>query len=166
MITLTNDWHGSTTRIRAKIGDLLNEDQVKRIGKCLCSITDCGCSDDTGTRGDQDYGLNIVEIGDRGLRTSDTYRVVARKLRYHQDNAYNTIYCWTDMGGGHGKWTEVVSTGDRASLERSWRLLDQRFVVVWGHTDIGPPEGPPSREDMARIERHNVASAKVRFNVT
>ena len=80
--------------------------------------------------------------------------------------AYNTIYCWTDMGGGHGKWTEVVSTGDRASLERSWRLLDQRFVIVWGHTDIGPPEGPPSREDMARIERHNVASAKVRFNVT
>ena len=81
MITLRNNFHNSSTRIRAKIGDLLDEAQVKRIGKRLCSSRGCGCSDDTGTRGAQDYGLEIVDIGDRGLRTSDTYKVVARNQR-------------------------------------------------------------------------------------
>jgi len=76
MITLTNDFHGTSTQIRAEVGDTLNETQVKRIERRLCpSYSSCGC---TPIRGRQDYDLDPVGLEWDGNIERTIYRVVKR----------------------------------------------------------------------------------------
>ena len=73
MITLTNDFHNTTTKIRAVVGDTLNELQVQRIKRRLCPYSDCVC---TPIRGRQDYDLDPVGLEWDGNIERTIYRVV------------------------------------------------------------------------------------------
>ena len=75
MITLTNDWHDTSTQIRAKVGDRLNGTQVKRIERRLCPYSDCVCQP---IRGNQEYGLDYVGYEWHGNVQRNVYRVVNR----------------------------------------------------------------------------------------
>ena len=59
MVTLTNDFHGSSTRTHS---GLVTASNVDRIRNTLCGIADCCCGDSLGTRGKQD--ATIQEMGD------------------------------------------------------------------------------------------------------
>ena len=43
MITLTNDFHNTSVRLRANIGDYLSPSQIKRAARILCPVSDCCC---------------------------------------------------------------------------------------------------------------------------
>jgi len=75
MITLTNDWHNTSTQIRANVGDRLNETQVRRIERRLCPYSDCVCQP---IRGKQDYDLDPVGREYDGNIERTIYRVVSR----------------------------------------------------------------------------------------
>ena len=57
MITLKNNFHNTETKIRANVGDILTEIQVKRIERRLCPYSECGC---TPVRGKQEYNLDPI----------------------------------------------------------------------------------------------------------
>jgi len=55
MITLTNDFHNTSVRLRANIGDHLSDSQIKRAARVLCPVSDCCCGqNELNTRGRQD----------------------------------------------------------------------------------------------------------------
>ena len=55
MITLTNDFHGTSVRLRASLGDYLSDSQIKRAARVLCPAADCFCGHgELNTRGRQD----------------------------------------------------------------------------------------------------------------
>ena len=56
---LTNDFHQTTTTVRAKKGDYLSPAQVKRIKRRLCPWHDCTCSGALGLRGPQPEKSNL-----------------------------------------------------------------------------------------------------------
>ena len=73
MITLSNNFHGTTVRIRACIGDTLTPSQVKRCRRVLCGIKGCMCGGPLSERGQQydatgkpfdviATGMNIVRL--------------------------------------------------------------------------------------------------------
>jgi len=61
MITLTNNFHGTSANIRAAIGDELTASQIKRAKRELCGIHGCTCSGPAGARGKQS-GLSLEQI--------------------------------------------------------------------------------------------------------
>jgi hypothetical protein len=61
MITLTNDFHNTSVRIRATDGDAVSKATVQRVRKALC-CKDCTCSGVDGTRG-SDYRIEEVSQG-------------------------------------------------------------------------------------------------------
>lgn len=55
MITLTNDYHHTSVRLRANVGDYLTTNQIKRAAQVLCPAADCFCGHgDVNSRGRQD----------------------------------------------------------------------------------------------------------------
>lgn len=59
MITIRNNFHNTSIRLRANIGDELTPAQIKRAKHTLCGITGCTCSGDAGERGEQD-GFELI----------------------------------------------------------------------------------------------------------
>jgi len=53
MITLRNDFHNSTVRLHAQLGDELTPAQIKRAKNTLCGISGCACGGALGQRGRQ-----------------------------------------------------------------------------------------------------------------
>ena len=53
MITLTNDFHGTSCRVNTEVVLVLSPTQRKRAWRKLCGMRECSCSDGTGTRGIQ-----------------------------------------------------------------------------------------------------------------
>ena len=50
MITLTNDFHNTKAAIRAKVGETVSEDTIRRVSRKLCPWSDCTCGLEDGTR--------------------------------------------------------------------------------------------------------------------
>ena len=61
MITITNNFHGTSVNLKANIGDELTESQVKRARKQLCGVSGCTCWGMLGNRGKQD-GFTVEQI--------------------------------------------------------------------------------------------------------
>lgn len=62
MITLTNDFHKTSVRVHAEIGDILTRTQMRRITKKLCGSKGCKCGVVRGVQ-DQPNG-DVINIGD------------------------------------------------------------------------------------------------------
>ncbi len=63
MITFTNDFHNTSVRLRAGLGDYLSDSQIKRAARVLCPAADCFCGHgEINTRGRQDDGF-VIEFG-------------------------------------------------------------------------------------------------------
>ena len=63
MITLTNDFHSTSVRLRSKIGDTLSDSQIKRAALALCPFKDCICGrTSANVRGRQD-GFIVEQLG-------------------------------------------------------------------------------------------------------
>ena len=54
-VYLSNDFHGTTTFIRIKLGDVLDPAQIRRIRRRLCAAHGCTCGDELGRRGRQEH---------------------------------------------------------------------------------------------------------------
>jgi len=54
MITLSNNFHNTSVRINANIGDELSPAQIRRSRRALCGLADCSCGGPLGER----YGEN------------------------------------------------------------------------------------------------------------
>lgn len=61
MITITNNFHNTSYRLRATIGAELSAAQIRRSRKALCGMHDCTCGGPLGERGKQD-GFRIEQI--------------------------------------------------------------------------------------------------------
>jgi hypothetical protein len=64
MITLTNDFHGTSVNLRAKIGDVLTMEQAARARLVLCGIHGCKCGGCLNQRGKQTVGLRYTNLAD------------------------------------------------------------------------------------------------------
>jgi len=54
MVTLYNDFHNTTARVRVGANGMLSPNQVKNAQNRLCGIGGCQCSNDLGQRGPQE----------------------------------------------------------------------------------------------------------------
>jgi hypothetical protein len=54
MVTLRNDFHGTSARVKPTDGLYLSPRQVKRARDKLCGVSECVCSGRLGTRGPQE----------------------------------------------------------------------------------------------------------------
>lgn len=72
MITVRNDFHKTTARIRVRIGDTLTANQVRRCRKTLCGIEGCTCGGALSERGPQhdDSGrtFDAIAVGPHTVR--------------------------------------------------------------------------------------------------
>lgn len=75
MITLTNSFHNTSTRIRASEVDAVTKATVRRVRKALC-CKDCTCSGQDGTR-DSTYSIEEVMPGE--------YKVMGTAEEYARD---------------------------------------------------------------------------------
>ncbi len=69
MITIRNNFHNTTIRLKAQIGDKLTASQVKRARSVLCGVRGCLCGGSLGERGPQD-GFFVEQIGHSCLVTA------------------------------------------------------------------------------------------------
>ena len=53
MIKLSNDFHNTSTTVRANVGDFISHARIKAIKSRLCGAKGCACSGAIGTRGSQ-----------------------------------------------------------------------------------------------------------------
>lgn len=60
VITITNNFHNTSTAIRAKSGDVLSLRKCNRIKSRLCGIAGCTCSGPLGERGKQNFSYELV----------------------------------------------------------------------------------------------------------
>ena len=67
MIDINNDYHNTTVRVRADVGDILTPSQLHRIRRELCGIEDCSC----GTIRDDRYRLADHPLGKYILDTCE-----------------------------------------------------------------------------------------------
>ena len=52
MLTLTNNFHNTSAKIAAKVGDTVTKATVRRVRKALCPASDCKCGESSAaTRG-------------------------------------------------------------------------------------------------------------------
>ena len=126
MITLTNDFHGSSTRTHS---GLVTASNVDRIRNTLCGIADCCCATSSlGTRGEQD--ATIEEMGNGSFHVasiaSDTStqietpaEVLARLLGEDYNDVRGTLDTidWVDI------YPEVdrdgILTGNLIAIDQS-----------------------------------------------
>lgn len=73
MITLNNNFHGSSVSLRAERGQELSLAQVIRARRILCGIEGCTCGGNLSERGRQAVEIELVGIYPNGLA-----RVVVR----------------------------------------------------------------------------------------
>ena len=60
LITLRNDFHNTSVRVRADYGDFLTDNQARRVARTLCPGTSCCCGEDElNTRGPQDDNIMV-----------------------------------------------------------------------------------------------------------
>ncbi len=63
LITLTNEFHNTSARVRIRAGDTLTARRLRDIKRRLCGVDGCQCSGADGTRGRQfwldAHGLRI-----------------------------------------------------------------------------------------------------------
>lgn len=69
MITLTNNFHNTEVKLRAKAGDILAPAQIRRCRQALCGISGCTCGGNLGERGRQE--VEIVATGENEIRIGD-----------------------------------------------------------------------------------------------
>ena len=62
MITITNDYHGTSAKVRIDIGDAFTQRQIARVKRKLCGTIKCTCSDRVGARGKQE-GFYVEYLG-------------------------------------------------------------------------------------------------------
>jgi hypothetical protein len=55
MLELKNDFHNTSVRIRARVGQRLSPRTIQRIQRALCGMDDCLCSGWLGHRGPQPW---------------------------------------------------------------------------------------------------------------
>ena len=63
MITLTNDFHNTSIRLRAKFDDYLSTGQVKRAARTLCPVSDCYCGQTAANIRGRQNGFDLLQIG-------------------------------------------------------------------------------------------------------
>jgi hypothetical protein len=72
MITVRNEFHDTTARIRASIGDTLTPSQVKRCRRTLCGVEGCTCGGALSERGqqhdDEGRAFDAIAIGSDSVR--------------------------------------------------------------------------------------------------
>lgn len=73
MITLTNNYHDTTVRLHANIGDTLTVNQVKRARRVLCGLSGCSCGGNLGERGKQ--AVEIVPVYHRDYPGEVAFRL-------------------------------------------------------------------------------------------
>ena len=67
MITLTNNFHNTSVRIRANIGDELSQAQIRRSRQILCGFEGCTCGGLLGERyGAESIGTRQFQIEHMG----------------------------------------------------------------------------------------------------
>lgn len=59
MVTITNNFHDTRVRLRARPGSFVSAGQVARARAKLCGVTGCTCSNYAGMRGPQPDGVWI-----------------------------------------------------------------------------------------------------------
>jgi len=78
LITLSNEVHNTTARVRIHAGETLTAHRLRDIKRRLCGVDGCQCSGADGTRGRQHwldaYGLQI-----RPSMSDQTQAVVERR---------------------------------------------------------------------------------------
>lgn len=99
MITLTNDFHNTVVNLIPK-NDRLSLRQIKRAKKELCGIDGCTCSGSTGTRGDQDYSVELI-YDNKGL----THGWVYENKKNVSPKSLNTA--WLDPFTGSIKYDNM-----------------------------------------------------------
>lgn len=76
LITLTNDFHQTTTRVRCTSWGDLSAAQVRQVRLDLCGAHDCPCGDALGTRGMA--GWMITECPDGSVQVLPPWPLKAR----------------------------------------------------------------------------------------
>jgi hypothetical protein len=64
MITMTNNYHGTSVRLRVKPWGRLSLGQVARARRELCGVEGCTCGGSLGERGPQPGGLEVQDLPD------------------------------------------------------------------------------------------------------
>lgn len=73
MITLTNDFHSTSVKLRSKIGDTLSSSQIKRAARALCPFKGCSCGrTSANVRGPQD-GFIVEQSGSEIIIAGNNY---------------------------------------------------------------------------------------------
>jgi len=72
MISVRNDFHGTSARLRAGIGETLTASQVNRCRRILCGIDGCTCGGALSERGqqcdDQGRAFDVIAISPDRVR--------------------------------------------------------------------------------------------------
>lgn len=61
MITLTNDFHDTETKIQIRRGNYLSPRRCRDIRNRLCGISGCACGDDLGRCGPQTENAQFIQ---------------------------------------------------------------------------------------------------------
>lgn len=62
MITLTNNFHNTTCKIRMRADQtILTRSQMRRVRKTLCGMTDCQCGEIRGPQKDFAYSMPALD---------------------------------------------------------------------------------------------------------
>lgn len=65
LYTLSNDFHGTETRVRVAGNGVMSRRAVRRAWSTLCGSPDCTCGGPCGERGPQD-GFRVAGMADGG----------------------------------------------------------------------------------------------------
>lgn len=63
-ITLTNDFHNTSTIVHVDDRGWITERQLKRARKALCGVDGCSCGGDAGERGPQEHEASVCAMPD------------------------------------------------------------------------------------------------------
>ena len=55
MTTITNNFHNTEARIRAKLGETVSNRTAQRVRRALCGMDECRCGGDDKSRGSRYY---------------------------------------------------------------------------------------------------------------
>lgn len=101
MITLTNDFHRTTVKIRAMPGMELSPAQIKRARKVLCGQPACACGGPLGERGPQPGKLVVEQIDPDRVWVFEAYADAADVL-CSAGYSPNVVLDGLDYADSHG----------------------------------------------------------------
>ena len=143
-IVLSNDFHNTNIRLRARSGDTglyLTPSQVKHAKRMLCGISDCTCGDTFGCRGKQPFADKYVLIptanggAEIEIETCDTCgspvsRNSVEALWNADEKHYETRNGWLSEDGNN--WVDSAIGGP---------VMVDEFAVVSIRRVNGPRHG-------------------------